>query len=371
MQEAQNSAEKPKVFDQSKQQQSSTQVNMPKKGIFILSAARSTSTTLLKIFQQLIEQNIIPLPSPSPSSSPSSLASPCDHDPSLFSSSRGQCQVFLEPFSQPYYLENNLTATPGFTFQQTLPQTFSDALSHLIAHSQDPQNIFLLVKDLGHQCQDLLHESYSKEFDLLLEYYQFLFLVRSPAETILSGYHQYAIEGQGHLYHASDVGMTQLKHLFDLIERKTGQTPLVLDANDYLEDPEIVLASYFQALGYPFRKEFLSWQPMSDEEVANNAYYRLWGDAWYGVLRKSSGLQKKEKRVRAKEEESETRASSSASASSASATAAPSISSSRYPYSLDLPPLKEILETELPSYLEIISRGTHPPSMDSAERGGG
>jgi hypothetical protein len=321
-----------------------------KKGIFILSAARSTSTTLMKIFQQLIDQNMLPPPpadhpSPDPSAPSDNLAtsSSFSSSPSLPSLPHGL--VFLEPFSQPYYLEHNLTATPGFTFQETLPTTFPEALNNLITQTTNPHNTFILVKDLGHQCQHLLEPAYTHQLDLLLENYHFLFLVRSPAETILSGYHQYYVEGQGDLYQASDVGMTHLKHIFDLVESKLGSAPYVLEANDYLEDPENILSSYFHALGFPFQKEFLSWSPMSDDEVTRNADFRLWGDAWYGVLRKSSGLQKKEKKKQKNIDSSH---------------GDDDGKKSQYPYSLDLSPLKEILESELPAYLEIRSRGAIP-----------
>jgi hypothetical protein len=294
-----------------------------KKGIFILSAARSTSTTLMKIFQQIHEQQTTPSTS----------------------------AVFLEPFSQPYYVENNLLQTPGIAIQPSIPSTFIDALHRVLSPLSSPNPpSFILAKDLGHQCQRWLEPEFDSQITELLNSFNFLFLIRSPEETILSGYHPYYEIGQGEEFTATDVGFTALKNVFDFIERRTGHPPLVLDAQDYLKDPEGVLPGYFQAMGYEFQPSYLTWNPMSDEEIATNPDFLLWGDTWYGVLRKSSGL-------------SLSRARGITSPASPAAVGGGGVAGKgeRYPYSLeDHPQLKAILETEMPSYLDMKRRGAVP-----------
>jgi hypothetical protein len=313
------SSSPPHASQDSTQSPSMLNSSVSKKGIFILSAARSTSTTLMKIFQQINEQQ----PTPSPSA------------------------VFLEPFSQPYYVENNLLQTPGINLQPSIPKSFIDALHRVLAPFSSPTPpSFILAKDLGHQCQQWLDPEFDSLITQLLNSFQFLFLIRSPEETILSGYHPYHEIGQGDDFTSTDVGFTELKNLFDFIERRTGQTPLVLDAQDYLQDPEGILPGYFHALGYPFDRSYLSWKPMTSEEIEANPDFLLWGDTWYGVLRKSSGL--------------------SLSSARGGGGSQQGSSKGRYPYSFEDPQLKGILEKEMPSYLEMKRRGRVP----GGERGG-
>lgn len=265
------------------------------KGIFILSTARSTSTTLFTILRQAV-----------PPGTP----------------------VLLEPFSQPYYVQNNLTATPGFTFQSRLPTTVAGALARI------KQSHPSLVKDLSHQCYAWLTYTPPEEIAAMLNSFTFLFLIRSPTLTIPSAFYPYVTAHQETAFGATDVGLTQLRTLFDFIAHHTGKVPLVLEAEAYLAAPEQVLPPYFAALGLPWHPACLTWQPMTDAEVAADADFSLWGDTWFRDLRLSKGV------TRPPNEQT-------------------------YVHTVDnTPQLQAIYAQEAPAYIYLKTQGTRPPAMN-------
>lgn len=221
------------------------------KGIFIISVARATSTTLYKIFERAMP-----------------VGTPC----------------LLEPFSQAYYIKNKLTDAPGFTFQSSLPTTFEDTIDHILSLRGQP----VLIKDLAHQCEHWLSES--PQVLELLTMFHFIFLIRSPALTIPSAFYPYTQSHQEADFGPSDVGLTQLSCLYNWVAAKTGHPPLILEAEAYLADPERILPSYFAQVGLSFDKACLAWPAMSETEAQQNPYYSLWGDTWFGNLRKSTGV---------------------------------------------------------------------------------
>lgn len=281
----------------------------PKKGIFIMSVARSTSTLLYKVFLQIIEQRHL--------------------DEQRFIQDLKQTASLLEPFSQPYYLENNLIHTPGLTLQEELSKTSAEAFQRVLSHNGK----FVVAKDLAHQCQSWLLPQYQDQLNQMLKRFEFVFLIRSPEETIPSGFDPYFQEKKESQFSATDVGFKELFSLFDHIRKKTGTPPLVIEAEDYLSDPEKTLPPYFESLGFQFKKEYLSWKKMTPEEVASSPDFRLWGNTWYGVLIHSTGL-KTQKGEAGK---------------------------SRYPNTVQNHPLlKAIYEEQLPYYLQLKTQGRRP-----------
>lgn len=237
-----------------------------KRGIFIFSVARATSTTLFKICSQIVEQH----------EDRSSVRS----DPTEVTTSR----LLLEPFGQPYYLENGFSDCPGMTVQDNIPKSFEDALERVLNNYDK----FVVAKDLGYQCAKLLLPEYDEQFSRLLEKYNILFLLRAPEETMASMYHVYYEDGNGDGYRSEEAGFVQLQSLFNAIEAKTGETPYVVHAEDYLRDPHGTLENCFKTFGVEYDPQYLTWEPLAQDDPGT-ADFRLWGDMWYSVFR-SSGL---------------------------------------------------------------------------------
>ncbi|NIS17402.1 MAG: sulfotransferase family protein, partial [candidate division Zixibacteria bacterium] len=49
--------------------------------------------------------------------------------------------------------------------------------------------------------------------------------------------------------------------LFEKVAEVTGQTPVLIDADELEDDPEGITRAYCEAVGIPFIKDSLSWDP--------------------------------------------------------------------------------------------------------------
>ena len=85
----------------------------------------------------------------------------------------------------------------------------------------------------------------------------------------------------------NEIGFDEQRALFDLLCEKRGVAPIVIDSDDLLADPPMMVEKYCTAIGVPFIAEALSWEPGSRGEV-------LWYDGddsiWHESLKNSDGL---------------------------------------------------------------------------------
>lgn len=106
-----------------------------------------------------------------------------------------------------------------------------------------------------------------------------VFLLRDPREVVPS-----FIEKAGEP-RLEDIGLPQQAELFEWVRTRTGRTPPVIDARDFLENPEGMLRLLCERLGVPFMPAMLSWPagPRSTDGV--------WAKHWYDAVWKSTGFQ--------------------------------------------------------------------------------
>ena len=70
-----------------------------------------------------------------------------------------------------------------------------------------------------------------------------------------------------------------------MVADRYGTPPPVIDSDDMLEDPHGMIAKWCEAVGIPFIKEALSWEPGARDEVS------WWdGGSFHANLRNSDGL---------------------------------------------------------------------------------
>ena len=104
------------------------------------------------------------------------------------------------------------------------------------------------------------------------------FLIREPGAVILS-YSKVRPE-----FTAAEIGYPQESELFDLVRRETGRVPPVVDSLDLLQDPERVLTLLCEAIGVPFDRAMLSWEPGPRPTDG------LWAPHWYANVERSTGF---------------------------------------------------------------------------------
>lgn len=218
----------------------------PNKSIFIVSAPRTTSTLLMRIFS-----NALTL---------------LDGD--------DQPKELLEPFTQVYYLQPGKTPAPEFSLQEHWPQT-PDAAIELINQARHKP---MIIKDLAYQCEAFMDDDLIAE---ILTYCEPLFLIRSPESTALSALSPYAENNALAHFSEEDIGYCALLRLFKRFAAKMAKAPLVIEAEDYLTNPEGTLAKYFHALNLPFTDRTLSLPVTPPEIRERNPAYAVWGDTWY------------------------------------------------------------------------------------------
>ena len=104
------------------------------------------------------------------------------------------------------------------------------------------------------------------------------FLIRDPREMITSLL-QIIPDPK-----IEDTGMPQQVEIFELVRRRTGATPPVLDSRDVLEDPRRMLALLCEAVGVEFDESMLSW-PAGSRDTDG-----IWAKHWYANVEKSTGF---------------------------------------------------------------------------------
>jgi hypothetical protein len=105
------------------------------------------------------------------------------------------------------------------------------------------------------------------------------FLIREPRAMVAS----YArVAG---LPRMEDLGLPQQQEIFELVRRRTGKAPPVIDARDVLDDPPRLLKLLCAALDVAFTPAMLSW-PSGPRETDG-----VWARHWYQAVLASTTFQ--------------------------------------------------------------------------------
>lgn len=105
------------------------------------------------------------------------------------------------------------------------------------------------------------------------------FLIREPREMLTSLLHI--------LPHPriADTGLSQQIEIFEWVQKRTGQTPPVIDSRDVLNHPRETLSQLCAALGVPFDEAMLAWPPGPRETDG------IWAKWWYSAVEKTTSFQ--------------------------------------------------------------------------------
>jgi hypothetical protein len=114
-----------------------------------------------------------------------------------------------------------------------------------------------------------------------LERLTYCFLIRDPRE-VLTSYLNIEELAEPSL---EDLGFPQQQEIFEMVRERTGQTPVVLDSKDVLDNPAGILARLCEVLGIEFTDAMLTWPP------GPRATDGVWAKHWYSAVEKSTGFQ--------------------------------------------------------------------------------
>jgi hypothetical protein len=184
---------------------------------------------------------------------------------------RGDYKVLHEPFSPLYYVYEKRVDCPGQHIDPGVPHSYADIRQWIL---QEGDKAAVFFKDMAYHPFD--HIIKDDEFIKRLTH---TFLIREPEKTILS-----------HAVMNPDVTRDEIGYelefkLFEKIAEVTGQTPVLIDADELESDPEGITSAYCEAVGIPFIKDSLSWDPGQVPE------WDSWKE-WHVDAAESSGIQK-------------------------------------------------------------------------------
>jgi hypothetical protein len=104
------------------------------------------------------------------------------------------------------------------------------------------------------------------------------FLIRSPEQMIASYLRKREVAA------FEDFGLERQAEFFEHEADRLGRAPPVVDANDVLADPKIVLSRLCEGLGVPWDPAMLGWEPGRRETDGP------WAPHWYAAVEASTGF---------------------------------------------------------------------------------
>ena len=200
---------------------------------------------------------------------------------------RGDLTCLHEPFGEAWYqgeeplwprLSPDSVRTPGLTLESVWQSILAQAQEGPVFSKDFPLYIDHMWTD-----EMLSHFTHS-------------FLIRNPAMTITSMYDKWPD------FHEKEVGFAEQRQLFEMIMDKTGAPPPVIDSDDLLENPAVIVEKWCHAVGLEFIESALSWEPGARDEVS------WWdGGSFHANLRNSDGLKPQPRKSYIKIEEAPAR----------------------------------------------------------------
>ncbi len=183
---------------------------------------------------------------------------------------RGDMECLHEPFGEAWYQgEDPLWPRATADSVRTAGLTLDSVWEKLQGMAQAGP---VFSKDFPHYIAHMWTED-------MLRHFNHSFLIRDPAKTITSMFNKWPD------FHLIETGFIEQRQLFDKLCDMYGEAPPVIDSDDLLEDPYAMVELYCNAVGIPFIKEALSWEPGPRDEVS------WWdGGSFHANLRNSDGL---------------------------------------------------------------------------------
>jgi hypothetical protein len=189
--------------------------------------------------------------------------------------SRPDTQVMDEPF-YGYYLDQTGSDHPGRDeILESMDCNWETIVKNI--NDQKGKSDIIFVKNMAHH---LLKDDLS-----FMDGWMNLYLIRDPKQIVAS--FSQVIE----MPLLKDIGSKQQAALF---RRAPG---IVIDSNELLKNPKLVLLEMCSRLGIPFYDQMLQWQsgPIKEDGI--------WSKYWYKNVHASTGFEKQNKKKRELNEE--------------------------------------------------------------------
>ncbi len=184
---------------------------------------------------------------------------------------RADTRVIDEPFYAHYLLQSGADHPGRAEVLESQPRNPAIVMRKLISESARCEVLFL--KNMAHHMIEM-----EDQLDKLLQKFQHVFLIRDPAEMLLS------LDKTLPNPTMQDTAYRRQLELFEIVQAD-GHPFSVIDSRELLKDPEHVLSTLCEQLDIPFTKAMLSWEagPIPEDGI--------WAKHWYDSVHQSTGLE--------------------------------------------------------------------------------
>ncbi|HEX6832027.1 MAG TPA: hypothetical protein VF132_00725 [Rudaea sp.] len=184
---------------------------------------------------------------------------------------RGDCAVVDEPFYAHYLAQTQLDH-PGRDEVIAAGETdWRKVVAMLTGPVPGGAAVFYQKHMTHHMLPHIGHDW----FDAVTH----VFLIRDPRE-VLASYLKTRPRAT-----AEDIGVPQEAALYDEVTKRTGSPPPVIDADEFLKQPEAHLRALCARLRIDFTPRMLRWP------AGLRASDGVWAPYWYDAVRKSTGFE--------------------------------------------------------------------------------
>ena len=205
-------------------------------------------------------------------------------------------QVFHQPYTASYFFgpdherksERHARRPPPSNTGSCEFIGRSYAEASLMLQAEYPGKDFVFAKEHAFQVQG--------KFDMFLEDgfkdFTHTFLIRHPQRTILSLYKGCTTnsDATGWTYFdPKEVGFFELRDLYSFVQQHLHISPVVIDADDLLANPDAMMKAYCAAVGITYRDGMTTWKPGGNPDFVKQ---KVFGLAWSQTVIKSSGFMK-------------------------------------------------------------------------------
>ena len=191
---------------------------------------------------------------------------------------RGDFDARHEPFGPPWYFGPEWQCPPQRHYQDLPDQTFASVFAELRATAAT-QPVF--IKDFPHH---FVHHLGPENQAEVLAAFDHSFLIRDPAKVLPSMWDKWPdLEVQ-------EAGYAEQHDWFDRVAEHLGRTPVVVDAEDLLDDPHGMTRRWCEAVGIDFKPEALEWE---QSERSEHSWFE--GGSWHENLEKSTGFARQQR----------------------------------------------------------------------------
>ncbi len=182
---------------------------------------------------------------------------------------RSDTQVVDEPYYAHYLIQGGADHPGRSEVLESQPGNPEEVIRNLLGKQQDR---ILFLKNMAHHMINM-----GNELDMFIEKFQHVFLIRDPAEMLIS------LDKSLPNPTLRDTAYKRQLELFEKVKAK-GISPLVIDSKELLTDPKCVLSKLCDQLKIPFEETMLNWEPGPIPEDG------VWAKYWYKNVHRSTGF---------------------------------------------------------------------------------